>query len=61
MTREELHREAERIARAIIRRFDGRLPPDAETTISYYISCRNGVDRAAEHVLLLAHLADDRG
>ena len=57
MTREELHREAARIVRAIDTRLDGRLPPDVETTLRYYIGCRNGVDRAALDVVALAHLA----
>jgi hypothetical protein len=56
-TRDELHAEAERITRALVVRFGGELPEDIRTTLSFYVSSRNGVDRAAEHVLLLrSHL-----
>lgn len=56
MARADLHAEAERIVAALILRFGARLPADAQTTLSYYVSCRRGVDRAAEHVLALASL-----
>jgi hypothetical protein len=56
MSRAHLHAEAERIAAALVLRFGARLPPDAQTTLSYYLGCRRGVDRAAEHMLALASL-----
>jgi len=57
-SREELHGQAEAIVRQLVQRFGDRLPPDVETTVSYYISCRGGYDRAAEHVLHLQRLAE---
>jgi hypothetical protein len=56
MTRTDLHAEAERIAAALVLRFGPRLPADAQTTLSYFVSCRHGVDRAAQHVLALKSL-----
>ena len=57
-SREELHGQAEAIVRQLVQRFGGRLPPDVETTVSYYVACRGGYDRAAEHVLHLRRLAE---
>lgn len=58
--RAKLHEEAERIARALLERHRrSPLPEDVVTTLSYYLSCRGGVDRAAEHVLGLAALVGD--
>ena len=53
-----LHEQAEAIVRALVQRFGGRLPPDVETTVRYYLSCRAGCDRAAQHVLALHRLAE---
>jgi hypothetical protein len=57
-SREELHGQAEAIVRQLVQRFGGQLPPDADTTVRYYIACRGGYDRAAEHVLYLRRLAE---
>ena len=57
-SREELHGQAEAIVRQLVQRFGDRLPPDVETTVRYYIACRGGYDRAAEHVLHLRRLAE---
>jgi hypothetical protein len=58
LSREQLHEQAEQILRQLVQRFDGRLPPDVQTTVSYYISCRAGADRAARDVLRLRRLAE---
>jgi hypothetical protein len=55
-TREELHELAASIVRQLVQRFGQHLPPDAETTVRYYIGCLNSSDRAAEHVLQLRGL-----
>jgi hypothetical protein len=52
----DLHDEAERITRQLVRQYGDKLPEDVRTTLSFYISSRNGVDRAAEHVLHLRRL-----
>jgi hypothetical protein len=57
-SREELHGQAEAIVRQLVQRFGDRLPADVETTVRYYIACRGGYDRAAEHVLHLRRLAE---
>ena len=57
-SREELHGQAEAIVRQLVQRFGGRLPPDVETTVSYYVACQGGYDRAAEHMLHLRRLAE---
>jgi hypothetical protein len=54
MTRKDLHEEAQRIVGALVMKYGTKLPPDVQTTISYYVSCRKGLDRAAENVLTLA-------
>jgi hypothetical protein len=59
-SREELHEQAEAIVRQLVQRFGDRLPPDVETTVRYYIGCRSGYDRAAEHVLHLRRLGEGR-
>jgi hypothetical protein len=60
MPPDTLHEQAEAIVRQLVQRFGGRLPPDVETTLSYYISCRGGADRAARDVLALRRLAEGR-
>jgi hypothetical protein len=60
MTPNALHEQAEEIVRRLVQRFGGRLPPDVETTVRYYIGCRGGYDRAAQHVLALRRLAEGR-
>jgi hypothetical protein len=57
MKRRDLHEEAQRIIGALVMKFGTKLPPDVQTTVSYYVGCRNGFDRAAENVLTLAGMA----
>jgi hypothetical protein len=59
MTRDELHEEAERIAEALRHRYGAKLPEDVRTTLSYFASCKTGLDRAAEHVVNLRPLAKE--
>jgi hypothetical protein len=59
-SREELHGQAEAIVRQLVQRFAGRLPPDAETIVAYYLSCRGVCDRAARDVLFLRRLAEGK-
>ena len=54
MNRAELHQEAARAIGALVLKYGTKLPPDVQTTVSYYVSCRNAHDRAAENVLALA-------
>ncbi|MGH7295372.1 MAG: hypothetical protein ACRELB_10585 [Polyangiaceae bacterium] len=60
MTPDALHQQALEIVRQLVQRFGGRLPPDAETTVRYYLGCRAGCDRAARDVLHLRRLAEGR-
>jgi len=55
-TPDTLHEQARCIIAQLVQRFGGRLPTDAETIVSYYLSCRNGYDRAAQDVLHLRRL-----
>jgi hypothetical protein len=56
MQRDELHTEAERIAHALVARYGSKIPDDVRTTLSYFVSCKHGLARAAEHVVNLRHL-----
>jgi hypothetical protein len=60
MKQRDLHVEAERIVGALVMKYGTKLPQDVQTTVSYYVSSRNGYDRAAENVLTLAGMIDTR-
>jgi len=60
MPPDPLHEQAEAIVRQLVQRFGDRLPPDAETTVLYYLGCRAGFARAARDVLALRRLAEGR-
>jgi hypothetical protein len=51
--RSKLQEDAERVIIALVQRQRGgeRLADDVVTTVSYYLGCLRGLERAAEHVL----------
>jgi hypothetical protein len=54
----DLHARAARAAAELLARYGTRLPPDLETTLSYYRSCACGYDHAAKQLLVMASIVN---